>query len=162
MDPEEEQARRRRAVEEARDLLRDLNAADELRAAMPRAMPETTLTQSCGDLPLLSSARSQRWRREAEEAEARHAAAEAERKQKEARIIRQRQQAAERAASVELTEAWTDAIGQIIAEERQAMRDHVAEQLGLLRAELTVRREAERGQILDLPALPLRRRGNAA
>ena len=61
-----------------------------------------------------------------------------------------------------MTEELTEVLGQVIAEERLRMRDHVAEQLGLLRAELTVQREAERGQILDLPALPMRRRGNAA
>ena len=54
--------------------------------------------------------------------EARHAAAEAERKQEERRIMRQRQQAAERAARLELTEEWTEVLGQVIAEERQNAR----------------------------------------
>ena len=64
-------------------------------------------------------------------------------------------------ALAEHNRGLTEVLGQVVAEERHRMREHVAEQIGLLRAELTVQREAERGQILDLPALPLRRRDAA-
>lgn len=153
MDPEE-QARRRRAVEEARDLLADLDAADALRAASS-AMPEPSAMQSFGLLPLLSSAQSQRWRREALEVEARHAAERAERKREEQKIMRQRQEA----ARLEMTAEWAEVLGQVIGAERKYMHAFVTEQLGLLRAELAKSRGvAERGQILDLPAFPVPRK----
>jgi hypothetical protein len=160
MDPEEEQARRRRAIADARDLLADMDAAAELRAASS-SMPETTLTQSFGNMPLLSSTRSQRWRREAEEAEARHAAAEAERKREEQQIMRERQEAAERAAEP-FTDQQTEILGMVIAEERQRMRDEFEAKLAELRTELVKQRGIDDGAVVDLPALPLRKRSNAA
>jgi hypothetical protein len=51
-----------------------------------------------------------------------------------------------------------DAISEAIAVERQKMRDHVVEQLGLLRAEMNMLRAAEKAVGVELPALPLRKR----
>ena len=157
MDPEERE-RRRRYVEDMRDLVRDMDAS----SSMPRAMPEPSATQSFGDMPLLSSARSERFRAEAEEWQRKCEQERERREQEERRILREQQRAAERAARSVSTEEWTDAIGEALAEERLQMRDHVAEQIGLLRAELTVQRAAERGQFIDLPALPIRRRSSDA
>jgi hypothetical protein len=161
MMDEEERERRRRYVEDMLEMLRDMDAADALRAAMPHAMPEPG-TQSFGEMPLLSSARSERWRADALEVERKQKQADAAMKADEARIIRQRQQAAERVARIEMTEEWTDVLGQVVAEVRHQLREEIQTAVAELRAELAVQREAERGQILDLPALPSRRRRDAA
>jgi hypothetical protein len=151
---DEERERRRAYIEDTREMLRDMDAADAIQAArtaVPQTWgtPEPSSMQSFGLLPLLSSAPMERWRREHKEIERKQKQGRAAMKAEEARIMREREQAAERAA-----------------QERQRMRDYVAEQLGLLRAELTLKAAAERtherGQIIDLPALPLRRRSNAA
>lgn len=46
-----------------------------------------------------------------------------------------------------------------IAEVRQQLRDEFAEQLAALKVELAARQD---DKVLDLPALPLRRRSDAA
>jgi hypothetical protein len=54
---------------------------------------------------------------------------------------------------------------QVIAEERKRMRTEleamVAEAVGQLRAELVVERSADRSKVIDLPALPSRKRDAA-
>jgi hypothetical protein len=82
-------------------------------------------------------------------------------KAEERRIMRERQQAAERAARVEMTEEWTEVIGEVIAEERKSMRDHVAEQIGLLRAELAVKAAADKADVIDLPRMQWKRHSAA-
>jgi hypothetical protein len=56
-----------------------------------------------------------------------------------------------------------DTLVGLIVELRREWRDEIQTAVGELRAELlAVQRSAERGKILDLPALPLRRRSDAA
>jgi hypothetical protein len=55
-----------------------------------------------------------------------------------------------------------EAAGRALGQIRKQLRDEFAEQLGQLRAELTAQRAAERADIVTLPRLPLRRRGDAA
>ena len=55
-------------------------------------------------------------------------------------------------------EFWRDVFGAVIAEERKKMRAEVQERIGLLRADLTIEKAAERGDVVELPALPLRNR----
>jgi hypothetical protein len=163
MDPEE-QARRRRYIEDMRDFLRDTDAEAALLQAARIDLAETEWESDRKyryGLPLARPGGLERWRREALEVEQRHAAERAEREQEERRIIRERQQAAERA----MTEEWADVLAQVVAEERTEQRKRVCEQIqtavGELRAELAVQRATERGQVTDLPN-PLRRRTHAA
>jgi hypothetical protein len=154
------------SIARARELLAECDARDAEPAAEVTNMstfeppPGPSAMQSFGLLPLLSSEPMDRWRREAEELERTRRQGCQHHKAEERRIMRERQQAAERAARVEMTEEWTEVIGEVIAEEHQSMRDHVAEQIGLLRAELTVQRtaHAKGGEILDLPAVSSWRR----
>jgi hypothetical protein len=60
------------------------------------------------------------------------------------------------------TKLQEEILGATIAELRKKLRDEFAEQIGELRAELNVQRSIESSKILDLPALPLRRRNDAA
>ena len=66
------------------------------------------------------------------------------------------------AAMAERDRIHIEATGQALATIRRQLRDEFAEQLGQLRAELTVQRAHESGQVLDLPRLPWRRRSDAA
>jgi hypothetical protein len=151
-------------IAEARDLLADLDVADALRAASSsHAMPEPSAMQSFGLLPLLSSARSERFRAEALELEQRHAAERAERKRQEEHLMTGKTQAdaswnewADRkiAAALEghgFNEMQTDTLGQALAEERKLMRDEIAAAVGALRAELAKTRGVGEGAIIDLP-----------
>ena len=105
-------------------------------------------------VPLRSSEPMRRWRAEAEAKKRRQQAyaAEQEREWQE----RQRQ-----AAMPEMPQVWIDAIG-------EAMSEYVANQVDGLRAEVerdihrAVKRTYGTDEILDLPALPFRRRSDAA
>ena len=66
------------------------------------------------------------------------------------------------AALAEQDRIHIKATGQALAQFRKQLRDEIAEQIGLLRAELTIAKAHDAGRVIDLPALPLRRRGDAA
>jgi hypothetical protein len=75
--------------------------------------------------------------------------AKAELKEQERQIL------AERAAAsqpVGFNDFQVDILGEVLAEERARMRAYVDEQLGQLRAEITVQRAAEKAAVLELPA----------
>jgi hypothetical protein len=55
-----------------------------------------------------------------------------------------------------------DGIGMTLAEERKNTRAEIQAAVGELRAELAVQHAAEKANVIDLPALPLRRRSHAA
>jgi hypothetical protein len=109
-----------------------------------------------------SSEPLQRWKREAEAFARKVEQETAARKRREGEHIRRQQQAAERAARLEMTEEWTKTIGTALGMLRARLRDEFAEQLGQLRAELDVQRAHDAGQVVDVPAIPLQRRSNAA
>jgi hypothetical protein len=50
----------------------------------------------------------------------------------------------------------------IISEERKRERAELEEAIGLLRAELTIERQARKGEVIDLPAGSWWRRSDAA
>jgi hypothetical protein len=61
-----------------------------------------------------------------------------------------------------MTKEWTETIGTALGMVRAQLREEFAEQLGQLRAEISITKANESGKILDLPALPLRRKSDAA
>jgi hypothetical protein len=159
-DVDAEQARRRSIIEHARATVERLqreSASWDVRSRLPP--DEDKLT---------------RWRREAQAQERAFARKRAADKQREQDILTAKTQAdaswnawADRkiAAALEahgFNRLQTDALGMTLAAERKSMREEIAAAVGELRAEVNMQRAAERGQILDLPALPLRRRSNAA
>jgi hypothetical protein len=122
-------------------------------------------TQSFCDLPLLSSAPVAKWRREAEEAEARRAQ---ERMMTTAELNAQRSAQWEQWATAIIARelaahdrTLTEVLGQVVAEIRQQLRDEIQTAVGELRAEINVQRAAESGKLLDMPN-PLRRKSDAA
>ena len=96
-----------------------------------------------------------------------HASREAERQQErtqrreaEAEHVRQQQEAAEQMAA--FSELQQQILGELVAEIRKQLRDEIQTAVGELRAEFNVMRSVDRGDVIDLPALPLRRRNDAA
>ena len=59
-------------------------------------------------------------------------------------------------------DATIEAVGEFVARVRRDLRAEFAEQLEQLRAELNVAKAHNPGQVIDLPALPLRRKSDAA
>jgi hypothetical protein len=55
-------------------------------------------------------------------------------------------------------EATLEAIGQALAEERKRMRAEIQEQIGLVRADISIEKAAERGDVVELPPFIERRR----
>ena len=156
MDEAAERERRRRYIEDMYDLVADMHAS----SSMPRAMPEPG-TQSFGDMPLLSSEPIKRWRREAEEAEQRRAAAEV---QTSAEINAQRTRDWERwlAGHLEIERAaMIEGVGEALGQVRAQLRDEIQEAVGQLRAEISIQRAHESGKVTDLPN-PLVRKSDAA
>ena len=113
-----------------------------------------------------SSEPLQRWKREAVETKRKQEQAQAEMKAHEQAMSTKRIQAdaswnawlaagvkAARAAEP-FTKLQVDVLGAVVAEVRQQMRDHVAEQIGLLRAELTIAKANERGRDPRPPCAP--------
>jgi hypothetical protein len=62
----------------------------------------------------------------------------------------------------ELPDFLRDVVAMVISEERKRERAELAEAIGQLRAEFNVQRAAEKTDVIDLPALPLRRKSDAA
>ena len=60
------------------------------------------------------------------------------------------------------SESQMKILGAVIAELRKQLRAEMQTAVGELRAEVAEARSINRGEILDLPALPLRRRSDAA
>ena len=115
-------------------------------------------------VPLKSSAPMNRWRAEAAEWERK---CEQEREKMASETNEQRTRDWERWADARIDAAidatldeLTKAIGQVVGEERKYFHAYIDEQIGLLRAELTVQRAHESGKVLDLPAVPLIRKPN--
>ena len=132
-------AEARRNIADKAELEHDL-AARLLRAPLPDA-----LTQ---------------WRAKAAERDAKWAEERTRRREAEAEHIRQQQEAAEPMAA--FSESQMKILGAVIAELRKQLRAEMQTAVGELRAEVAVARSINRGEILDLPALPLRRRSDAA
>ena len=152
-------ARARAALEEPDDMPSHQAVAEE-------AAPAPRLTQSFCDMPLLSSEPMRRWKREAEEAEARRAEY---REQTTAEVNAKRTRDWERWCDARIARAIecerTDilkAAGQAVGMIREQLRDEIQEAVGGLRAELNVLRAAEKADVITLPALPLRRRSSDA
>jgi hypothetical protein len=169
MDEAAERERRRRYIEDMYDLVADMHAS----SSMPRAMPEPSATQSFSDMPLLSSARSERSRREALEAEAQRnrekQMTDAEQSKKWAEWVEQRiaDALAEHTRATEKDDgerarALADLIGEALAGERAEQRKRIGAQIqtaiGELRAELAKSRGVAEGAIIDLPAFPVPRK----
>ena len=115
-----------------------------------------------------SSAGMDKWRGQAAAAEARREKAR-EREQTMDEINAQRSAQWDafvrghiEAALTEHDKICQEAIGMALAHERKLMRDHVAEQLGQLRADLTIAKAHERGKVTDLPNPLTVRKRNAA
>jgi hypothetical protein len=155
MDWDEKQEHYRRRIAEARELLADLDAYDNVLTVRSYVVeaesyysPAPSELQSFGIIPLRSSVPMRRWRTEAEATKRRQQAYAA---QQEREYREQQRQAAERAALPEMPEVWINAIG-------EAMAEHVSKKVGELRAELTTGKHDS-----NLPALPVfRRRSDAA
>jgi hypothetical protein len=98
--------------------------------------------------------RSRNGRREGEEWQRKCELERERRQQREAEIIRQQQQAAERETSA-FSEIQCDVLGAVIAEERKRQRAEIEEAIGSLRAEINVQRAAEKAHesdpVIDLP-----------
>jgi hypothetical protein len=140
----DEQERRRRAVEEARDELQDLDAFDDVMEVRELLQTEDPVS---------------RWRREGEATKREQEQAHAAMKAEEARIIRQHQQAAERAA--ELPEVWVDAIAAFVAEFVREKISKLERRLDAL--ETKQQRSVDDGEVVDLPSPLIRKvRINAA
>ena len=151
------------SIRRARELLEQLDAEDAARAARS-AMPQTCvvaesqLTQSFGDMPLLSSEPMRKWRAEAEEAEARRAQYR-ERTMSELNAQRTKDWETWLERHLEFErEAILKAAGQAVGMIRAQLRDEFAEQLGQLRAEFNMLRSADKADVVTLPRLPLYRR----
>jgi hypothetical protein len=108
-----------------------------------------------------------RWRADVEAQERRFKKERAAREQREAQIRRQQQQT--------FSQDQIAVLGQLVADVRHqmksqisdgivAMRDELAAAVNKLRDELNLQRDhaAKFGEVLDLPALPIRRRSDAA
>lgn len=91
------------------------------------------------------------------EREADRAAERARRRAAEAEHIRQQQQ-----EPIAFSELQQKILGGLVSEVRQQLRDEFAEQISELRADFHVMRSIDKGRVLDLPALPPRRRSDAA
>ena len=100
------------------------------------------------------------WKRQADEREAERVRARAELHRSEQEILRAQQEAA--AGPMEFSEIKQEILGAVIAEVRAGLRAEIETAIGELRAELTTQRAVDRGDVIDLPALPLRRRSDAA
>jgi hypothetical protein len=162
-DVDAEQTRRRSIIEDARatvERLQHQSASWDVRSQLPPIEDKLT-----------------RWRREAEAQERAFARERAADKQREQDIMTERTQSdaswnawcdRKIAAALEahgFNEIQTDAIGMTLAEERKAMREEIQAAIDELRAELALQRAHDVpkvGEIIDLPALSLRRRGDAA
>jgi hypothetical protein len=109
-----------------------------------------------------------RWKREGIETEAarereRARRRESERKLLEGRAPDWREIDRRIAAAVDYRERVTvEGCGQALAQIRNQIREEIAEAVGELRAELAVMRAAEKAEVITLPALPLRKRSDAA
>ena len=79
-----------------------------------------------------------------------------DRRERERKILRARQP-----GRTDL-DATIEAVGEFVARVRRDLRAEFAEQLEQLRAELNVAKAHNPGQVIDLPALPLRRKSDAA
>jgi hypothetical protein len=159
---------KRESVRRARELLARFDAQD---AAQPARdlMPELELWRSAEENDRLiryglslavTDPNGERWRAEAETFARECEQEVANRRAREAEIIRQRQEA-EREMT-ELPEYLRDVLAAVVAELRRQMRDEIQTAVGELRAELTIQRAADNSKILDLPPLPLRRSSGAA
>jgi hypothetical protein len=155
-------AERDAIMKEARELLEQLDderghmqpAEDAIEAA-PAEMKSGDDLYRYG-LRLSDPHGLERWRAEAKETKRKQEQAHAEMKARETEVIRQRQQAAKRAAEHALPPVWRDAIAQFVVE-------FVAEKVGELRAEFHVAKANESGKVLDLPnPLAVRRRLDVA
>jgi hypothetical protein len=170
---------RRRIIAEARATLERLNDQDrrqdllDLSAqrgdGLPIAPdPLARMQNAGGQLPLLPSTAMNKWREEAAEQEERLRRAQVERAEQERRIMDERKAqsdaglnawvGAKIAAALDgygFNDVQTSALGQIIGEIRQRIRDEITEQVGGLRAEFNMRQSAERqdrkSEVLDLP-----------
>jgi hypothetical protein len=78
-----------------------------------------------------------------------------------AEIIHERQRAAERMARLEMTEEWTEAIGEALGTIREQLRDETREAVGQLRAEFNVQRASEKAEVIDLPRMQWKRHSAA-
>jgi hypothetical protein len=131
-----------------------------------------------------------RWRADAEAQEHRFETERAAREQREAEIRRQQQvqamssdanwnrwidrKIAHALDSFTFNDFQRDVIAMVLAEERKltlrpaikaaidALRDEIQEAVGELRRELEISRGYDKDKVLDLPALPIRRRSDAA
>ena len=101
-----------------------------------------------------------KWKREADEAEQRRAAAKAELHEQEQQMIRAAQgDDIDRRIAAAL-DAYDVAVGRALAEERKRMRKEFKAAIAELREELNVQRAHESGKVVDLPAVPLLRKPN--
>jgi hypothetical protein len=134
---------KRRSIAEARDLLADLAMFDDVLAVRELLQVED---------PIL------KWKREAEQTKREQEQARAEMKAEEAQIIRQHQQAAERAARPEMPELL-DAIAEFVVEFVRQKNAKLERRLDALE---TKERGVDDGDVIDLPSPLLRKRHDAA
>lgn len=158
---------RARIMAEARALLDEdtgaVNRDDRVHAAEdpPPSWPVRTTAidgaRSC--------ARADRLIAEAKETERMLERGRQERKREEQRIIRARQAATFRSELDARTDAITEAVAGFVAgsidKVRSELRDEMQSAIAGLRVELAARQDRS-DKVLDLPALPLRRRSDAA
>ena len=130
--------------------------------AMPRYEPPDTEAAAAPrrDDPIVFEDPVAKWKREADEAEQRRAAAKAELREQEQQMIRAAQgDDIDRRIAAAL-DAYDVAVGRALAEERKRMRKEFKAALAELREELNVQRAHESGKVVDLPAVPLLRKPN--
>jgi hypothetical protein len=110
-----------------------------------------------------------RWRREGEAIKAAREQGRAELRQREREILAERaadwyetidQRIA--AALAEYEAVATEGTGMALGQIRAELREEIVAAVGELRAELAVMRAAEKAEVITLPALPLRKRSDAA
>jgi hypothetical protein len=166
---------KRRILEEARATLEQLDEQDRQQSLGPEpddwlawreggvspiAPDPSAWTNAGGALPTLPSTAMNRYRQEAAEAEARRAKArEADARQERERHMQRtadwnewlRAGVAAALEETPLTRRQIEILGMMVAQERERMREHVAEQIGLLRAEMNMQRSIDEGTVIDLP-----------
>lgn len=102
----------------------------------------------------------EKWRREAREQEDRFARERAQRSQEAIRLEQLRVGQWDQWLRGHLNNGrafMTESIGMALGQMRRQLRDEIAEQIGQWRAEITIANAHNAGQVIDLPALPLRR-----
>jgi hypothetical protein len=159
---------KRQSIARARELLEQLNKEEEIRergflsvSDADEERPTWPTRRDILDPMTRSSERMRRWKREAEEVEARRAQ---EREMATNELNAQRTRDWERwadariaAAQAEHDRALVKTLGQVVSELRFQLRKEFAEQIGQLRTEVVKARGVDDGGVVELPSPLIRK-----